>query len=172
MGLELVADDVVVPARVARRAVHDVEQHARPRDVAQERVAQPGPVRRALDEPGDVRDRRPPAVVDAEVHHPQVRLQRGERVGRDLGRGGGQRAEQRRLAGVRQPDEPDVRDQPQLEAQLALLAGLALLRVLGRLVGGRREVDVAEPAAAALGDHDLLADGDEVGDQPARSRGR
>ena len=36
---QLLADDVVVPLRVARRAVDDVDQDPRPLDVAQERVA-------------------------------------------------------------------------------------------------------------------------------------
>ena len=64
VGLELVPDDVVVPPRIARRAVHDVDQDPRPLDVAQERVAEAGAVRGALDEPRDVRDGRPAAVLD------------------------------------------------------------------------------------------------------------
>ena len=51
------------------------------------------------------------------------------------------------------PTRPDVRDQPELEAELALLARLALLGVRRRLVGGGREVRVAEPAAPAARDH-------------------
>ncbi len=144
-----------------------MDEDPRPLDVAQEGVAEAGPVAGALDEPGHVGDRRPALVLVAEVHDAEVRLERRERVVGDLRRGRGQGREERRLAGVRQPDEADVGDEPQLEAEPALLAGLALLGVLGGLVGGRREVGVAEAAAAAARDHRLLADRDEVGDQLA-----
>ncbi len=117
--------------------------------------------------PGHVGDRRPPLVLVAEVHDAEVRLEGRERVVGDLGRGRGERGEERRLAGVRQADEADVGDEPELEAEPALLARLALLGVLGGLVGRRREVRVAEAAAAAARDHRLLAGGDEVGDQRA-----
>ena len=60
---QLVADDVVVPLGVARRAVDDVDEDPRPLDVAQERVAEAGPAAGALDEPGDVGDRRPALVA-------------------------------------------------------------------------------------------------------------
>ena len=43
--------------------------------------------------------------------------------------------------------------------------GLALLGVLGRLVGRRLEVRVAEPATTAARDHHLLAGGDQVGEE-------
>ena len=86
---------------------------------------------RALDQPGHVGDRRPAPVLEPEVQDAQVGLERRERVGGDLRRGGGQRGEQRRLAGVGQPDEADVGDEPELEAQPALLARLALLGVRG-----------------------------------------
>ena len=94
----------------------------------------------------------------AEVEHAEVRLEGRERVVGDLRAGGGERREEGRLAGVRQPDEADVGDQPQLEADPALLARLALLGVLRGLVGRRREVDVAEAAPAAAGDHGQLLD--------------
>ena len=60
---ELLADDVVVPLRVARRAVDDVDQDPRPLDVAQEGVAETGAAAGALDEPGHVGDRRPALVA-------------------------------------------------------------------------------------------------------------
>ena len=96
---------------------------------------------------------------------PEVRFEGRERVVGDLGRGRGDRGEDRRLAGIGQPDETDVGDEPQLQADPRLGAGLALLGVLGGLVGGRLEVRVAEPAAAAARDHRRLADGDEVRQQ-------
>ena len=159
---ELLADHVVVPFRVARRTVDDVDEDPRPLDMAQEGVAESGAAARALDEPGHVGDRRSPLVVLAEVHDAEVRLERRERVVGDLGRGGGDSGEDRGLARVRQPDEPDVGDQPELESEPALRARLALLGVLRRLVGRGLEVRVAEAAATAAGDHRTLADRDEV----------
>jgi hypothetical protein len=134
VGLQLVPDHVVVPARVSARAVDDVHEDPRPLDVAEERVAQPGAAARTLDQPRDVRDRRATLVVFREVHDAQVRLERRERIVGDLGTGGGERGEERRLAGVWQADEADVGDQPKLQPQPALLAGLALLGVFRRLV--------------------------------------
>ncbi len=117
--------------------------------------------------PGHVGDRRAPLVLLAEIEHPEVRLEGRERVVGDLRPGRGERREEGRLARVRQPDEADVGDQPELEADPALLARLALLGVLRGPVGRRGEVDVAEPPTAAPGDHGQLLDRDEVGDELA-----
>jgi hypothetical protein len=73
---QLVADDAVVPFRVTRGAVDDMDEHARPLDVAEEGVAQARALAGALDQPRHVRDRRPARVVVAELHDPQVRLER------------------------------------------------------------------------------------------------
>ncbi len=162
MRAKLLADDVVVPCRVSRCAVDDVDEDPRPLDMAQEGMAEAGAAARSLDEAGHVGDRRSPFVVVAEIHDPEVRFERGERVVRDLGRRGGDRGEDRRLARVGQPDEPDVGDQPELQADPALGARLTLLGVLRRLVGRGLEVRVAEPAATAAGDHRALADRDQV----------
>ncbi len=159
---KLLADDVVVPCRVPRCAVDDVDEDPRPLDMAQEGMAESGAAARSLDEPGHVGDRRTPFVVLAEVHDPEVRLERGERIVRDLGRRGGDRGEDRRLARVGQPDEPDVGDESELEAEPALGARLTLLGMLRRLVGRGLEVRVAEAAATAAGDHRALADRDQV----------
>ena len=80
----------------------------------------------------------------------------------------GERRQQRGLAGVGQPDQPDVRDQPQLEPDRPLLARLPLLRVLGRLMRRGREVHVPQAAATTPADHDLLTSGDEVREQGAQ----
>ena len=42
---QLLADDLVVPLGIARRAIDDVDEDARPLDVAQERVTEAGPAR-------------------------------------------------------------------------------------------------------------------------------
>lgn len=61
-------------------------------------------------------------LVVGELDDAAVGLQSGEREGRDARRGARECAQQRRLARVGQPDEPDVRHEPQLEIQRALLA--------------------------------------------------
>ena len=157
----------MVPRRITRRPIDEVDQDPRSLDVAQERVTEPRPAAGTLDQPGHVGDRRAALVLVAEVHDPEVRLERGEGVVGDLGRRGGQRRQEGGLAGVRQPDQPDVGDEPQLEAQPMLLAGLALLGVLGCLVGGGLEVRVAKAAAAAARDGRLLPGRDQVGDERA-----
>ena len=68
---ELLPDHVVVPAGIPRRAVDDVEEDPRPFDVAEERVAQPRPARRALDQSGDVGDRRAPLVAGEQSATPR-----------------------------------------------------------------------------------------------------
>jgi hypothetical protein len=103
--------------------------------VAEEGVPKAGARAGALDQPGDVGDRRAPLVLVAEIHDPEVRLERRERVVRDLPGGRGQRGEERRLARVGQPHQPDVGDETELEPEPLLLARLALLGVLGGLVG-------------------------------------
>src|SRR4029077_6448469 len=110
---ELLADDVVVPARVARRAVDDVDQDPRPFDMAQEGMTETGAAAGTLDEAGDVGDGRPALVAVAEVEHAEVRLEGRERIVRDLRGRGRDRREDRGFARVRQPDEADVGDEPE-----------------------------------------------------------
>ena len=87
----------------------------------------------------------------------QVRHQRRERIVGDLGAGGGDARDQRRLADVGEAEQPDVGEQLELEADVALLARRARLGLARRAIGRRREVDVAAPALAALGDDEPLA---------------
>ena len=135
--LELLADDLVVAFRICDADVDDVHEHPGPLDVTKEGVPQASAVAGALDEAGQVRDRRPALVgwvVRGQVEHPKVGLQGREGIVGDLGAGGREGCQQRGLARVRQAHEADVGDESQLEAHTTHLAGLALLSVLGRLV--------------------------------------
>jgi hypothetical protein len=110
-------DDVLVLV-----AADDVHERVRLADVGQELVAEPLALVRARDEARDVvevdRVRHEVGGADgggdllepvvAHRHHRDIRLDRGERVVRRLGAGAGERVEQRRLARVRQPDDPDL----------------------------------------------------------------
>ena len=92
-------------------------------------------------------------------------MQGGEGIVGDLRPRGGDRGEQRRLAGVGQADEADVGDQFQAQDDRALDAGLAGVGAARRAVGRGGEMGVAEAAVAALGDDDALARRLEVGEQ-------
>ena len=147
-----------------RGGVDDVHQRGAALDVAQEVVAETAAVARTLDQPGHVGDgERRVAGRD----HPEVGDQGRERVVGDLGPGPRDRRDQARLAGAREADETDVGDDLELEHDLELVAGLAEQREAGRLALGRRQRGVAEPAAAALGDDELGAGADHVGEDVA-----
>ena len=74
--------------------------------------------------------------VLAGLHHAQVRHQGGERVVGDLRLGRRDDRDQRRLAGRREADQPDVGDALELEDDVELLAGLTELGEAGRLAAG------------------------------------
>ena len=88
-----------------------------------------------------------------QLDHAEVGGERGEGVVGDLGPGPADDADERRLAGVGVADDADVGQQLELELEVLLLARGPVLRVARRLVGRGGEVDVAEAAAPALGDH-------------------
>jgi hypothetical protein len=165
---ELVLDDVEVVERVAAGldggGVDDVHDRGAALDVAQEVVAETAPLAGALDEAGHVGDGEDGVAGghDAEVGH-----QRREGVVGDLGPGPRDRGDQAGLAGAGEPDEADVGDDLELEDDLELVAGLAEQREPGGLALGGGQRGVAEPAAAALGDDQLGAGADQVGQQLA-----
>ena len=133
-------------------------------DVAEELEAEAGAFVRALDEAGDIGHH---VGVEAHFDHAEVGLERGEGIVCDLRRRAGDGAQQRRLAGVRQADEPDVGQQFEFELEALVLAALAGLGDVRRLVGRRREVRVAAPAATALGDDQPITFEREVADDLA-----
>src|SRR6267142_806749 len=159
--VELAVDRGDVRERVLARRVDDMDDEARPLDVAQELLAESRALARALDEAGDVSDDELPLV---EPRDTQVRRERRERIRRDLRPRAGQRREQARLPGVGQTGEPDVGDEPQLELELALLAALAVHRDARRAPRARDETRVAASALAAAGSDDLRAVDSEIGD--------
>ena len=145
-------------------AVQHVQEQRRALDVRQEAVPEAGALAGPLDEAGDVGDDRRPLT---EIQHAQVGVDRGERIGRDLGVRPRQRGEQRRLARVGQPDQADVGEQLEREREPELVALQTLLGELGRLAGRTLEADVAAPALAAAGDEQALALAHEVAEELA-----
>ena len=112
-------------ASVRAGGVDHVQQHARALDVAQELEAQPRAGVGALDDAGDVGGHEALLVLLDDAQH---RRERRERVVGDLGARRREPRQQRRLAGVRQAQEADIGDQPEVEAQPVLLAGARPLR--------------------------------------------
>ena len=113
--LELVLDRLVVVDRIGsveRLEVEHVDEQPGALDVRQELVPEPGAAAGALDQPGNVGDHEL-AVVGLE--RPERGLERRERVVGDLGVRARQARQQRRLAGVWQPDQADVGDQLELQ---------------------------------------------------------
>jgi len=138
-----------------------VDDETRAFDMPEELLAEACAFARALDQAGNVSDHEL-AVIEAS--HAQVRREGRERIVRDLRPRARQRREQARLAGVRQAGETNVGDEAELELELALLAGLAVLGDARHAPGARREARVAAAALSAARDDDLLTRRDEIGD--------
>ena len=92
-------------------------------------------------------------------------MQRRERIVRDLRARRAHRGEERRLAGIRQPDDAGIGDQLEPQPDGAFLARLPRIGMARGAVGGALEMSVAEAAIAALGEHGLLTHLGEVGEQ-------
>ena len=121
---------------------------------------------RTLDQARDVRNDEAALVVEA--HDAKVRRQRGERIVRNLRPGRRDVRDQRRFAGVRKSDEPDIRKQLQLEAEVLDFTGFSRLHLARRAVRRGCEPGVAHAALpAARNEHALIVLG-KIGHQPER----
>ena len=140
-----------------------MEDHLRPFDVSQEPVAEPVSRVRALDEPRHVGHDE--AAVAAESDDSEVWCQRRERIVGNLGTGRGDPRDERRLARVGEPDEADVGQELQLEAQESFFARFTRLDAPWGAIGRGDEARVAAAATASLCDEDLLALVGEIPEQ-------
>ena len=166
---ELGLDHLEVVDRVAARFVGTEVDHVDDRlaalDVAQEVEAEATPLGGALDQAGHVGD----GVGHVARHDDaEIRHERGERVVGDLRPCPRDRGHERGFPRRREADEADVRDDLQLQLDEAFLALLAEQREAWGLARGRREGRVAEAAATALGDDELVAWMGQVGEHLAR----
>ena len=125
-------------------------------------VAEAEALMRTFDEPRQVGQHEFAAVDRDDA---EARMQRRERIVRDLRFCGRDDREEGRFAGIGQADQAGVGDQLQPQDDRALLAGLARIGAARRAVGRGFEVLVAKPAVAASRDHHALADLRQVGDQ-------
>jgi hypothetical protein len=101
------------------------------------------------------------------AHDAELRVQRGERIVRHLGPRRGNRADERGLAGVRHAEESHVGEHAQLQLEHARFPGHAARELARRAVHAGLEVEVAQPAVAALGEKRALAVLREVRDRLA-----
>lgn len=83
---------------------------------------------------------------------------------RPLSLGGRDRADEGTLAGVRQAQQANVSQHLHFHLQVALVTRLAWRGLARCTVGAGLETGVAQAVPAALGDHQLLARGDQVTD--------
>ena len=130
----------------------------------QERQPQPPPFTRAFDQPRHVGDHesRVPRFRNAEIGR-----QRRERIIRNLRPSSRQLGYQRGLPGVRKPNQPDVRDDLQLEQKCLLFSGIAALRETGRAPARAYKCSVAAAASSAGCCDHLTSRSDEICDDGA-----
>src|SRR3954447_18262637 len=131
VSLQLVAHGLVILTGMLARAIDEMQQHATALDVTEEAVAEADTLVRILNESRQVGEDEL-ALVDA--HDSELRMQRGERIVSNLGLRGADCCEKGRLAGVRQSDEPGIRDQLEAKPDGALCAGQSGIGVAWRLV--------------------------------------
>src|SRR5438876_11928254 len=98
-----------------------MQQQSRALQMSQEAGPESGTLRRAFNETGNVRHHETAVLTD--VDHAQVRMERGEGIGRHFGLSRGDGAYQRGFAGIGQPEKSHVRYHLELELERALLPG-------------------------------------------------
>ncbi len=153
---------------LGRTEIQEHHQHTGALDVAQELVPEPLALRRPFDQAGDVGHHELGAVARAtDPYDTEMRLERREGVGGDLGLGRRHRRDQRRLAGVGETDQRHVGHQLELHVQPELLPLLALLGEGRGAPAVGEKARVAPAALAALGHHGARAVLVEVADHRA-----
>src|SRR5437867_319521 len=115
---------------------------------------------RSLDQAGDIGDHEAAEIV--ELHHSELRLERGERIVGYLRTRGREPGDERGFPSVGVSDQADIGQQLQLQPQAALFAGTAGLMFRRRLVRGGGETGVAAAAPASVCYQEPLAGRGEV----------
>src|SRR5579859_6478528 len=109
-------------------------------------MTQPDVSVRAVDQSGNVTNSQ--ALKIPVLDDPDLRVERGERIGRNLGPGARNSSEQRGFPGIWVPDQPHLCDNAQFEQELAFVAGFAWLSKARRLARGRGKIAIAQAAPA------------------------
>ena len=131
-----------------------MDQHAAALDMAEETVAEAGPLMGPLNQPGDVGQ---DEFAVAPAHDAELGGEGGEGVVRNLGLGPADGGQQGRFAGIGQADQPGIGDQLEAQPDPAFLAGKARAVLAGCPVGRGLEMGIAEAAIPAAAQHDALA---------------
>jgi hypothetical protein len=132
--------------------------------VPEEAVTEPLALASPREETGDVRHHEPSAI-SLLVHDPELGREGGKRIVVHPRTSCAERAEQRRLTRVGHTDETHVREDPELQTDLALLTGQTSLPERRGLAGGGSERAVATPAFSAAGDDEARPRLGEVGEE-------
>ena len=159
------------PGILLGESIDQMQQQARSLDVAQELVPESHALRRALNQTGNIGNDKAAEVIAASriSYHrdPQIGHQRGKRIVAYLGPCLRNHREQCGFTGIWVSDQPNVRDQLELQLQFKLFAGLSTLRFARRLVRGGGKMYVSQAAASTSSHHDALARVQEIGNQRA-----
>ena len=129
--------------------------------MAEELVAKPPALMRALDQARDIGDHEFHAI---HTHNAQIGMQGGEGIIRDFGpriRGG---CKEGGFACIGHAQKPHIGNQFEAQPDRALYPLLAGIGAARGLIGGGFEMEIAKAAIAALGQKDPLADLGDIGD--------
>ena len=143
-----------------------MQQQPRALQVPQEAVPQPGALGCPADQPRHVGHHEAAPVFHA--HHAQIGVQRGERIVSHLRTGIRDLRDEGGLARVGHAQQAHVGQHLQLQLQPTLLARPARRGLARCPVGAALEMQVAQAAITALGQHHPLAVGGQVKEQLAR----
>ena len=120
VGRELAVDHAPTLVSITLGCIDHVEQETRALEVGEKLVPEADPFARPLDQSRHIGDGQLPAV--AAVDRPEHRRQRRERIVRDLRLRVRDPAQERRLAGIRQPGAGSVGHQLEMELELERLS--------------------------------------------------
>src|SRR3954471_17184604 len=163
IGGELRVDRAPALVGVVLGRVDHVHEHPGALQVSEELVAEPGPIARTLDQPGDVAEDQLANVRG--LHGPEHRRELREWILGTLRPRIREPRQERRLACVGEADERGVREQLEAELDLPFLAGQADLGEARRLPARPCEMLVAAAAHAAFRHDDSGTRVREVGDE-------
>ena len=153
------------PPSVGRAQIQKDDEHPGALEVPKELVAEALAFRGTLHQARDVRhDELGPVAQAADPDHTEMRFESREGVVGDFGLRRRDRGDQRRLAGIGEADQGDVRHELELHVQPELLALLGLLGKRRGAAAVREKARVAAPTLAAFGHHEAGTFGIEVAD--------
>jgi hypothetical protein len=132
-----------------------MEQKGRSLDVPEKIMAESGTGGSTFDQPGKIRHHQP--SFTGQIDHAKLWTESREGIIRDFRSCLRHSGKHRRLAGIGQTDQSDVRDQFQFKSNLELDGLFALFELARCLVGRSREMDVTAPPLASRGSHETLS---------------